>query len=113
MVRQSLDSGSAYAMLGLTADGRVLWSSRTIAGGLAASTNAIEAMASATWVYISRVNDTISGAYSTNGIYGTNWIQVDASGLNLTANALVGFAVSSGVSNVLNTSAFTNVFFFP
>jgi hypothetical protein len=106
MIRESLTSGSKYAFMGLQPNYNFRWQRRSSTAGSTASTTSGSGTPPSTWVRLVRSSGVFYGYKSLDG---TNWTQVTRRSINMATNIYVGIAVASGVSNVLNTSTFTNV----
>jgi hypothetical protein len=106
IIRESLTSGSAYAFMGISPDGRFLWQRRSKTGGSTSSTTSTIGTLPNVWTRLLRTGSAFYGYRSSDG---TNWTQVDSRSIAMAGNIYVGLAVASGSSNVLNTVTFTNL----
>jgi len=106
MIRESLTSGSEYALMGISPSGTFRWQRRSKTGGTTSSTTSGTGAPPNVWARLVRTNGVFYGYKSTNG---TSWTQVGSSSINMASSIYVGLAVASGSSSVLNTSTFTNV----
>jgi len=108
MIRESLASGSEYVALGVTPDGRVLWSTRANTGDLAVSDTSLTGAPPAGWLCLVLRGSTCFGLYSADGV---NWTPMGLTSINMGSNTYAGLAVSSGLPNLLNASSFDPVYF--
>lgn len=106
MIRQSAVTNSTFAFLGLTAGHGARWIDRTATNSNASFTS-FPGDAAPYWVCVSRGTNTFTSFLSTNGTTWTEAASVTITGM--TTNALIGLAVSSGNSNILNTAVFSSV----
>ncbi len=106
MIRSSTNAGAEFAFLGLTPTNSAEWIYRGTSNTLSSSST-VTNPALPYWVRLVRSTNTFTGLVSSNG---TTWVQVASVSLpNLTASALAGLAVSSGVSNVTDAAVFDGV----
>jgi hypothetical protein len=106
MIRESLGSGSKYALMGLSPGGPFRWQRRNSTGGNTSSSKAGSATPPNAWTRLVRSGNTLAGYKSTTG---TNWTLVSSSTITMATNIYIGFAVASGNTNRLATCLFTNV----
>lgn len=106
MIRESLTSGSRYALMGVTTTGSFRWQKRSNTGGRTSNTKAGSANLPNGWTRLVRAGNTFSGYTSGDG---TNWTLVNANTIGMATNIYIGLAVGSGTSSNLNTVLFTNV----
>jgi hypothetical protein len=105
MMRETLDPGSAQALMLASYSKGLAFQRRTAAGGV--STNTAGALVAAPyWVKIERIGNTFN-AYSSPD--GTTWTLVGTDTIPMAATVYVGLAVSSHVSGTLATATFDNV----
>jgi hypothetical protein len=106
MIRESLNSGSKYALMGLSPGGAFRWQRRSSTGGNTSSSKAGSANPPNTWTRLVRTGDTLAGYKSTNG---TNWTLASSSTITMATNIYIGFVVASGNTNRLATCWLQNV----
>jgi hypothetical protein len=106
MIRESLTSGSEYAFMGTSPDGRFCWQRRGKTGGLTSSTTSTIGTPPNVWMRLVRTGKGLFGYQSTDG---TTWTQVSSRSVTMAPNIYVGLAVASGSSNTLNTATFSNI----
>ena len=105
MIRETLDPGSAQALMLASYSKGLAFQRRTAAGGV--STNTAGAMVTAPyWVKLQRTGNTFN-AYSSPD--GSAWTLVGSDTIPMAATVYVGLAVSSHVSGTLATATFDNV----
>jgi hypothetical protein len=110
MIRESLTSGSKYALMGMTPNGGLRWQRRSGASNGTSSSKAGSGSPPNVWVRVVRTSNTLSGYKSTDGV---NWSLVNSGSISMATNIYVGIAVASGSTSSLNTSLFTNVVVVP
>ncbi|HZR18798.1 MAG TPA: immunoglobulin domain-containing protein [Verrucomicrobiae bacterium] len=106
MIRESLTSGSRYAFMGISTNGKFRFQRRRSTGGSSSATASSLSTLPNTWVRLTRSASTFSGYDSTDG---TNWTLVYSGGITMATNPYIGFAVASGNSNVLTTVTFNGL----
>lgn len=106
MIRESLTSGSKYALMGLSPGTTFRWQRRSGTGNGTSSTKAGNSAPPNVWVRLVRSGNTLSGYKSADGI---NWSLVNSSTISMAPNIFIGLAIASGSTNVLATSLFTNL----
>jgi hypothetical protein len=106
MIRESLTSGSKYALVGLSPGGPMRWQRRTSTGSSTSSSKAGNATPPNVWVRVVRSGNALSGYKSVDGV---NWNQVNSVSISMASNIYIGLAVASGATSTLATSLFTNV----
>lgn len=106
MIRETLTSGSRYALMGVAANGQFRSQRRVTTNGSTAINKAGQTSPPYSWVRLVRSGNTLSSYKSADGV---NWTLVNSSTVTMAANIYVGLAVASGSSTVLNTSVFANV----
>ena len=106
MLRDSTAAGSPYVLLALTPSAGVRWEYRATTG--ASSTLAATASGAAPlWLKITRKGNVFTAFTSADS---TTWTQVGTSiTVALSANALSGYAATSGSTTALNTTSFGNL----
>jgi len=106
MIRESLTSGSRYALMGLSGNGAYRWQNRNNTGGNTSTATSGTGTPPGAWVRLVRTGNTLYGYKSASG---TNWTKVSSHNITMATNIYMGFAVASGNSNTLNTATFNNV----
>jgi hypothetical protein len=106
MIRESLTSGSCYALLGISPSGTFRWQRRTNTNGGSGLTKSGSGTPPNVWTRLVRGGNTIYGYKSTDGV---NWILVNSATITMAANIYVGLAVASGSTSSLSTGVFNNV----
>ena len=106
MIRQSTNANSAFAFIGLSGSAGAKWIDRTAANNNVSSTT-FAGYTAPYWVCVSRATNTFTSFLSADGVTWTQKANVTFTGM--TTNALIGLAVASGSSNVLNTAVFDSV----
>jgi hypothetical protein len=103
MIRQTIDGDAAHVILDVKPDGGIEFMSRSAAGGgttyLAGAT-----VTSPPWLKLTRAGSTVTASLSTDG---TTWTTLGTAAL--AGTALVGLAVTSHDSTVLNQATFDRV----
>jgi len=113
MIRESLDPGSRYVLMGLTGSYDYRWSHRNDPAATQSSKNIGNGIAPDVWVRLVRsgtgtTGATINGFTSTDG---SHWTQIQySSTMTLATNVYIGLAVNSGSLTTLNTSQFDHVY---
>jgi hypothetical protein len=105
MIRESLTSSSRYAFMGISSNCKFRYQRRRATGGSRGTTTSSLSTLPNTWVRLIRSGGSFGGYQSTDGI---NWTLVYSGGITMAANPYIGFAVASGVSNVLSTAVFNS-----
>jgi regulation of enolase protein 1 (concanavalin A-like superfamily) len=104
MVRQTLDAGSAHALLAVTGNG-LAFASRTVTGGT--STRPWAGSGSAPrWLRLARTGQEVTASTSTDG---TSWTVVGRTTLSIAGDVSVGLVVSSHSTSTLATGTFDTV----
>jgi len=106
MIRESLASGSKYALIGLSPASAMRWQRRTSTGGGTSSSKAGNAMLPNVWVRVVRSGNTLAGYKSSDGV---NWTLVNSVAITMASNVYIGLAVASGSINTMTTSLLRNV----
>ena len=103
MIRRTEDAASADVILDVKPDGGIEFMTRASTGG---STSFIAggSITSSAWLKLTRAGSTVTAAVSTDG---TTWTTLGTA--TLAGGALVGLAVTSHDTTVLNQSLFTQV----
>src|SRR4029079_6469197 len=90
MIRQTLDPGSAQALMLVSYSKGLAFQRRTSNGGVSTSTSGSMATAP-NWVKLERLGTTINAYASADG---TTWTLVGSDTISMTASVYVGLAVS-------------------
>ena len=106
MIRESLTSGSKYALMGFSPGGTLRWQRRSNTGSGTSNTKAGNGAPPNLWVRIVRKSNTLTGYKSTDGV---NWTQVNSATITMASNIYIGLAVASGSTSTLATSVFSNL----
>jgi PKD repeat protein len=105
MIRESLNNNAANALVNVTPGGGIELLVRSSGGGatsfVAGATQALPA-----WLKLARTGSNIVASISADG---SAWSVVGTRSVSMSANVLVGLAVTSHNYSVLNTSSFDNV----
>ena len=110
MIRDSLDPQSRQVFIGMNGNGKLRWLRRTANGEKAIESPAKGSGSDEPWLKLERSDDTIIAYKSKNG---EEWVKVGSTKLRLPENCYIGFTVSSGDKDLLNTSKFSRVRVFP
>jgi len=105
MIRNSLDPGSAFAEMLVSAAKGTAFQYRTSAGATAAGVST-GASAAPIWLKVSRSGTTFTGYQSTDG---TTWNQIGSIAISMNASVFVGTAVTSHTTSSTATATFDNV----
>lgn len=105
MIRNTLDAGSAYAYMLVSAGKGVAFQYRPTANS-AASQAALVAGAAPMWVKVTRTGSTLSGYTSSDG---TTWTLVGQTTIAMDASVYVGLAVTSHNNTALCAASFDQV----
>lgn len=105
MMRESLDPGSANALIAITPGNGGTFQRRTSTGGNTVFTQATGA-AVPYWVKLTRQGNTITGSISPDGSY---WSQIGSDTVTMGATIYVGLAVTSHNNSSLCTGTFDQV----
>ena len=105
MIRESTASNSAHAFMGLTPGNGAHFQERQTTGTYSLDTPG-PAVAAPYWVRLVRSGNTFTGSVSTDGV---NWTVVASDTATMSANALIGLAVTSHNNGVLTTAVFDNI----
>lgn len=104
MIRESLNSDSRHAFIGLSCAGSFRWEKRSQTGGNTSVNNFSKPALPNAWVRLVRVGNTLSGYTSTDGV---NWTLANNASVNMSSNVYVGLVVASGSTSTLNSVAFS------
>lgn len=112
MFRQDFGSTRANAFLGLTADGRIVYTARAGSGGGTGQTVLAENVAPPVWVRLTRPStNRVRASWSADG---SNWTVVGERTVNVGGGPkLIGLAACASDNNALVTAEFAEVFFGP
>jgi regulation of enolase protein 1 (concanavalin A-like superfamily) len=105
MIRQSLTSGSAHALVNLRPSGGIEFLTRSSSSGatvLSGSTS----QAPPTWLKLVRTGNSIVASVSANG---STWSVVGTVSISMPSTVQIGLAVTSHTTAQLNSSIFDNV----
>ena len=105
MIRETVDPGSAQALMLVSYSKGQAFQRRTVAGGASAST-AGPAVGAPYWVRLQRSGATLTAYSSPDGV---TWTQVGTDTVAMGANVLVGLAVSSHSVSATAQVTFDNV----
>jgi hypothetical protein len=105
MMRQSLDAGSAEAMMLVTASRGVTFQRRTVTGGNSVGTRTIAGTAPE-WVRLARAGQVMTASVSADG---KTWRVVGSDTFSMVGAIHVGLAVTSHTTSALATGTFDNV----
>ncbi len=105
MIRNTLDAGSAYGFMLVSAAKGVAFQYRTSAGAAAAGATAI-AGAAPTWVKIVRSGSTVAGYVSSDG---ATWTFAGQATIAMNATVSIGLAVTSHNASALCAATFDHV----
>ena len=105
MMRQTLDAGSAHAMMVVSRLNGAAFQRRRITGGASSSTDGGAASAPE-WVKLTRSGTTLTASLSSDG---STWRVVGTDTVSLTGSIYVGLAVTSHWTGTLATAVFDNV----
>ena len=106
MIRETLADNSRNAFMGISSADSFRWQRRLRTGGNTSPTPAGSGKLPAVWVRLVRSADLLTGYKSADGV---SWTQVNSMTITMATNIYVGLAVSSGSTNTLNHSTFSNV----
>jgi phosphatidylserine/phosphatidylglycerophosphate/cardiolipin synthase-like enzyme/regulation of enolase protein 1 (concanavalin A-like superfamily) len=105
MIRETLDPGSAQALMLVSASKGLAFQRRPLAGGTSTST-AGALVAAPEWLKLERIGSTFNAYASADG---TTWALVGTDTIPMAANVYVGFAVSSHTTATAAQVTFDNV----
>jgi Bacterial Ig domain/Fibronectin type III domain len=106
MIRESLTSGSKYALMEVTSGSTFQWQLRGSTSGSSVSTLVGTAALPNTWVRLVRTGGAFYGYWSLDGM---NWTSAASVTNAMAANIYIGLAVASGTTTTASTSTFGNV----
>jgi len=108
MIRDSLNGGSAHAMMVITTPGvnGASFQYRAAANGASAGTDSAVAVAVPYWVKIDRAGDNLTGYHSANG---TTWSMVSSAVVPMAAPVQIGLCVTSHAAGEDRTFQFESV----
>ena len=106
MIRETLNTGSRYALVGMNPYGTVYWQRRQQTGGSISIRSSETGNPPNLWVRLKRVGSSFT-AYSS--VDGQNWTWVGSKQISMAANIHVGLVVASGSATTLNTATLGNV----
>jgi hypothetical protein len=110
MVRESLTSGSKYALMGFSPGGTMRWQRRSSTSSGTSNSKAGNGTLPNVWVRVVRSGNTLSGYKSADGV---NWSLVNSATISMAPNIYIGLAVASGSSGTLASSVLNNVIVVP
>jgi phosphatidylserine/phosphatidylglycerophosphate/cardiolipin synthase-like enzyme/regulation of enolase protein 1 (concanavalin A-like superfamily) len=105
MIRETLDPGSAQAVMLLSATKGLAFQRRQVSGGTSVST-AGALIAAPQWVKLERIGNTLNAYSSADGV---TWTLVGTDTIPMAANVFVGLAVSSHTTATAAQVSFDNV----
>jgi regulation of enolase protein 1 (concanavalin A-like superfamily) len=105
MIRETLEPGSAHAMMIVSSSSGVSFQRRTVADAASESTTQADITAPQ-WVRATRNGNTITGSYSADG---TNWTDLDTIAVPMGTNVYIGLCVTSHNVNAACTAEFSDV----
>jgi regulation of enolase protein 1 (concanavalin A-like superfamily) len=105
MMRQSLDAGSAHAMMFVSAGKGFKFQRRPVTGGISLSTDGGVGTAPE-WVKLTRVGQVVTASISPDG---TTWRTVGSETMSMVGEIHVGLAVTSHTDLAVATGTFDNV----
>lgn len=103
MMRDTLTAGSTEVVMGINGSGTYYSLCRANTGETASSTAAGSGTAPNVWVRLVRSGNTFTAYKSADG---TNWAAANTNSVTMATDCYFGLCVSSGVTNLLNTSTF-------
>jgi hypothetical protein len=106
MIRESLASGSRYALMSLSTSDTFLWQRRNKTNFKTGATTGGSGTPPQVWVRVVRSGSSFTGYESSDAV---NWTQVSSTSISMASNIYIGLAVSSGSAGVLDTSSFSNL----
>jgi hypothetical protein len=106
MIRESLASGSRYALMGLSSTDTFRWQRRNKTNFKTWSATGDAGVPPQVWVRLVRSGSSFIGYESTDQV---NWTQVGFANISMASNIYIGLVVSSGDPGVLNTSTIGNL----
>jgi DNA-binding beta-propeller fold protein YncE len=106
MIRETLASNAAYAMMDLTPGYGGEFSFRPLTGATSTSSVPFPGIAAPYWVKLTRAGSTFTGSVSSDGVI---WRQVGTQNISMAATVFVGLIVNSHNNTVLCTTTMDHV----
>jgi regulation of enolase protein 1 (concanavalin A-like superfamily) len=106
MIRESLDPGSAHAMMAVTPGNGVTFQNRPSLDTASATVNTQAGIAAPRWVRLTRSGNSFTARYSSNG---TIWTTLGTAEITMGANVYIGLCLTSRNVNATCTAEFSNV----
>ena len=106
MIRQSLDPGSAFAMILVTSGQGAAFQQRAAAGNRAASVIGLPNRSAPYWIRLTRAGNTFTATVSPDG---TDWLPANSVTIAMTDPVYAGLAVTSHRSGVLCQATFAHL----
>lgn len=110
MIRETLTTGSRFALMGLSGAGTCRWVTRSSTSSSSVAKAGQSATAPNCWVRVVRTGNTLCGYSSPNG---NIWILVGSTTISMAANIQLGFAVASGTASSATSASLSNLFVIP
>jgi fibronectin type 3 domain-containing protein len=111
MFRDSAAASAMYVLVAVSPGAGIKFEYRNSTGGSAASAGNVTGLTAPAWVRLTRNGNVFSGYYSADGV---TWTQIGGNiTITMSANPLVGLAVTAHNSSHLCTSTFDNVSVYP
>jgi len=107
VIRDSTYPAAVSAGVFVSPNGNIVFSGRTVAGGLPTTFATISGYAAPVWLKLVRSGSSFTAYYSTTG--GTYYPVTSAQTIPMTSNTIVGMAVNSSAGGSLSTAQFSNV----
>ena len=104
MIREALTAGSVHASLLVTPSNGIVFEQRTTTGG--PTTRVGVGGAAPGWLRVTRRGATVTASVSSDG---TAWVDVDSENVAMSADVLIGLAVTSRYPSKLMTATFEKV----
>ena len=105
MIRENLTSGSRYAFMGISPDGKFRYQRRRYTDGNTRTITSTTAILPNAWVRLIRTGSTFDSYQSEDG---TNWTLLYSGTITMATNPYIGIAVASGDTNTLATANFNS-----
>ncbi|OHB55552.1 MAG: hypothetical protein A2173_04075 [Planctomycetes bacterium RBG_13_44_8b] len=106
MIRESLDPGSAYAMMVITPGNGVSFQNRQTLDAASATVNTQAGIAAPRWLRLTRSGNTFTARYSSNG---TSWTTLGTAEITMSADVYIGLCLTSRNVDATCTAEFSNV----
>jgi regulation of enolase protein 1 (concanavalin A-like superfamily) len=106
MIRESLATGSRHTLISMNPSGGIEFLARTTGGS--STTVGVGTQPPPAWVRLARSGSTIVASVSPNG---SSWSVVGSANISMASSVLVGLAVTSRNTSLLNVATFDNVSF--